>query len=275
MKGTWTFSKLPALVLAVALTGPCSARADMIVINLDTVINGSFKSGDLSSSPYLTAAITDGTHQSVNGVFLTMSAPGLGFAGSGKYEHVNNGDEMHNPAWLFNLSSTSGLTSSSFTLISKSGNNGFTTPTINIGSSSILQAANSGAYFNLGFAFAEGKGSTDGRYGGVEFGKGDSISYFIAGLRSSSFVPAILKNGHPGATYSAAAIDDAGGGLWVAGTSTPAGPSASGGGNPMASPEPSTLFMSLVGLPGLGLAWWRKQRRLAARTRTGGWAAEA
>ena len=125
---------------------------------------------------------------------------------------------------------------------------------------STLQAASSGAYFNLGFAFAEGKGSTDGRYGGVEFGHGDSITYFIAGLSTSSFLPATLKNGHPGATYSAAAIDDAGGRLWISGTSTPAGPSGSGG-NAHGSPEPSTLLMAFLGLSGLGLASWQKRRR--------------
>jgi hypothetical protein len=195
----------------------------------------------MSSSPHLTATITDGTHQNVNGVYLTMTAPGLGFAGSGNYEHVNNGG---NPAWLFNLNSTSGLTTGSFTLISKTGNNGFTTPTITIASSSTIQAAKSGDYFNLGFAFAEGKNSTDGRYAGAEFGFGDSITYFIAGLTSSSFAPS-LKNGHPDTCYSAAAIDDANPGLWIAGTlELPPNPQGQGG--PQASPEPSSLHSVLA-----------------------------
>jgi hypothetical protein len=236
MKNRRTFSRLGWLAVLVAMGAPYTALADQITMDLTTAIQGGFKSGDDSSSPYLTATVSDGTNNGNSGVFLTLKAPGLGFAGSGNYEHVNAKKDA--PAWLFNLTSTSGLTSSSFTVISASGNSGFTLPTIAIGGS--YQAGSSGNFFNLGFAFAEGKSATDGRNGGAEFGFGDTLTYFIQGLSASSFQAATRSRGSLGTYFSAAAIDDAQSGTWIAGTAGAASP-------PAAAPEPSSLFLSLLG----------------------------
>ena len=245
---TRTFSKLAGLALVVAMAVPSPARADLS-INMGTVLSGSFTSGDMSSSPYLNATIVNGANNGVSGVYLTMSAPGLGFAGSGNYEHVNNGGMMANPAWLFNLTSTAGLTTSDFTVISKTGNSGFTTPTITIDATSVLQAGMmTSEYYNLGFAFAEGNNmatpSTDGRNGGVEFGFGDTIQYFITGLTTASFHQAVTTSG--GSTldtnYSAAAIDDSGPNLWVAGTATSL--------FVQSAPEPASWVTVVLALPG-------------------------
>ena len=55
----------------------------------------------------------------------------------------------------------------------------------------MLRADSQSEYYNLGFAFAEGNNmaspSTDGQNGGVEFGFGDTIQYFIKGLTTASF----------------------------------------------------------------------------------------
>jgi hypothetical protein len=124
--------------------------------------------------------------------------------------------------WDFNVSSISGLTASSFTMTAASGHAGFTLPTISTGTTGTpvhgsYQAASSGNYFDLKFLFAEGSKGGDGPDGGVEFGNGDSITYFISGLNASSFVVATKSDGTAGAYTSAAKIDDANSGTWVAG----------------------------------------------------------
>jgi hypothetical protein len=212
--------------IATSVPGTEDLSSTGASIDLSTVLSGKFTSGDESSAPYLTSTITDGTFNGASGVFLTLSAPGLGFAGSADYEHVNNKD-LATPAWLFNLSSTSGLSQSSFSIVSTStlpasqrGSNGFTTPSITIGGS--LKASNSDTY-NLGFGFDEGHGGSppDGPGGQAEFGFGDSVTYFISGLSRSSFIPAVSSGGGSSKFTSAAAIDDSGSNLWVAGTAVP------------------------------------------------------
>jgi hypothetical protein len=216
-----SFSKLAGLVLVVSMAVPSGARADMVTLNLGTVTHGSFVNGDQSSSPYSVATITDGTDvingNTVSGVYLTMANPGLGFAGSGDYEHVSMGGAMNPvPSYLFELSSTAGLSSSSFTLISQSGIDGstFSTFAVSVGGNYSVTGSPT---FNLGFTFLEGSGSTDGNGGGgppngpgrtgsyagtVEFGALDSVEYFVKGVSSSQFVS---SNGD----YTVAAVDDA------------------------------------------------------------------
>jgi hypothetical protein len=176
-----------------------------------------------NSNPYLHAAITDTTLSGNSGVSITLTAPGLGFAGSGMYEHVLG--------WQFKVSTVSGLT---FTETAASGHAGFTLPTITTGSYTNDPTTDA---FNLQFLFAEGHTATDGPDGGVEFGNGDSVTYFIKGLSTSSFLVA-----SPGSHYSAAQIDDAKAGTWVADSSGPVG--APG------VPLPATVWGGLVLLGG-------------------------
>lgn len=244
-------SRLTGLAAIAAIVLASVASANSITIDMGTVVSGTFPTGDQSSKPYLVATITDGTNNGHSGVFLTMSAPGLGFAGSGNYEHVNQGA---GPAWLFDLKSTSGLTQSSFTLITTStlpladhGSNGFKLPTISIGGSHQVMGDTSDN-FNLGFAFSEG--ANDGQGGGAEFGHGDSIEYFISGLSTGSFEPATkTPGGGLGTYFSEARIDD--GNVSVAGvvTSTP-------------TPLPTSAWAGLALFTGLGA--WRVIRNRAS-----------
>lgn len=234
MKAVWHSSGVAFLAAVAAMALGYNARA--VTINMDTVLAGGFPSGDLSSKPYLRADIVDGTLGGNAGVYLTMSCPGMGFAGSGNYEHLL--------AWDFNVSSITGLT---FTETAASGNAGFTLPTITTGVSSghgAYQAATSGNYFDIQFAFAEGKSGTDGQMGGVEFGFGDSVTYFISGVTSSSFRVATLSNGSAGTLFSAAKIDDANAGTWVSGTTTTSAV-------PDAGNSALLLGLSLLGMGGL------------------------
>ena len=266
-----TSLKVASIVGGAALLAATvgSAGASVIRMDLGTVLSGSFTAGDGSSSPYLVATVADTTYQGHSGVDLTLSCPGLGFAGSGLYEHVNAGPgqtagpgqpQTWSPAWLFNLSSTTGISQSSFTVLATStlpavdkGSNGFTLPTISVGgsyadSSGPTPAGTKTDNFNLGFGFAEGGSpSTDGQGGGTEFGYGDSIEYFINGLSTTDFQP-----GTAGNYYSAAAIDDSGPNLWVAGTAVP--------GTPL--PEPASLAM--MGAMGLGILLLPRKKHLRA-----------
>jgi hypothetical protein len=212
------------VVFAVALMA-VGASASSIGIDLNQVIGGGFVSGDLSNSnPYLHAAITDTISGGNAGVSLTLTAPGLGFAGSGNYEHVLG--------WQFRVSTISGLT---FTKTASSGHAGFTLPVISTGTFTNDPTTDS---FNLQFLFSENTGpATDGPDGGVEFGNGDSVTYFIKGLSTSSFLAA-----SPGTHFSAAQIDDAKAGTWVADSSGPVG--APG------VPLPATVWGGLVLLGG-------------------------
>jgi hypothetical protein len=233
------------LALAVLASGYNSASASSVSINLGSVIGpGSFPSGDSSSKPYLNATIVDGTNGGNSGVFLTMSTPGLGFAGSANYEHVMQ--------WEFKVSTVPSL--ASITQTAKTDTNAgapspyFTDPVIsNTGSFTDDPTTDS---FNLQFKFAEGGGGSapDGIIGGVEFGHGDSVTYFIKGLTSSSFVV-----GNPGSNYTAAFVDDAN--VWVAGST------ATGGGN-QAVPLPSSVSSGLAMLGGMGGMYLLRKRRV-------------
>jgi len=248
--GSWRVAWLTAIAIMAVGYG---ASAAVVTMNLGTVTDGGFPSGDRSSSPYLNATITDGTDNGSTGVYLKMSCPGLGFAGSGMYEHVLG--------WDFNVSSISGLTASSFTQTAKSGNVnyspqlGFLNPNIGWGttgspSHGAYQADNSGDYYSLQFLFHEHTtAGTDGPDGGVEFGNGDSVTYFIKGLSASSFVVATKSNGTPDTYYSAAQIDDGQANTWIAGGIT----------TPV--PEPTTMIAGALLLLPFGASTVRVLRR--------------
>ncbi len=198
---------LPA-VAALALAG--SAAAGTVTIDMNAVPAGGFPAGDGSSAPYLTATITDGTYNSESGVYLTLAAPGLGTTVEGRFEHVHTD-------WYFNVASIAGLT---FTEISATGNNGFTLPVISTAMSGgtphgSYEGLYEDEYFNMRFRFAEGTGTGDSQDGGVEFGDGDSVEYFISGLTSASFEPATLDDGSLDTYWTEAQIDDVMSGTWV------------------------------------------------------------
>jgi len=239
MKKRAGFGRVAWLAAVAAMAVGYGASA-AVSINLDTITTGNLTGDTGSSSPYLNATITDGTLSGNNGVYLSLSCPGLGFNGSASYDHVM--------AWDFNVSSLSGVT---FTQTAKTDSNAgapspyFTNPTISTGSFMSDKMDN----YNIKFAFSEGGGGgpPDGILGGVEFGHGDSVTYFIKGLTSSSFVVA-TKNGNPDTYYSAANIDDAPY-SWVA------------GGNASPVPEPTTMIAGALLLLPFGASTVRMLRR--------------
>src|SRR6266700_1931474 len=94
MKLTSKYSKVAWFAAFAAMAVGYNATANTIQMDVSTIIDGSFVSGDGSSKPYLTGVFEDVS----GGVQMTLSAQGLGYAGSGNYEHVL--------AWLFNVDSS-------------------------------------------------------------------------------------------------------------------------------------------------------------------------
>ena len=82
MKKSKTLSYVLGLAALAATVVGYNASATLS-IDLGTVTGGAFVAGDSSSSPYLHANIVNGTLGANSGVYVTMTAPGLGFAGSG------------------------------------------------------------------------------------------------------------------------------------------------------------------------------------------------
>jgi VPDSG-CTERM motif len=236
MKNFTKMTQMVCLATVVVIGASRSVSANQVTIDMGTVTGGGFPSGDSSAKPYLVATITDLTG---GGVSMTLTAPGLGFAGSGLYEHVLG--------WDFNVSSTTGVTA---TETAASGHSGFTIPGLSTGS---FQAPSgpSGDKFNLQFAFSEGMGVTDGPNGGVEFGNGDSVTYKINGVTTSSFIVGTV-GGNPDTYYSEAQVDDANPGTYVGGVAQQAPSPTPDGGSTVA-----LLGGALLGLHAIG----RKFRR--------------
>ena len=212
-------------------------------MNLGTVIptTGTFVSGDLSSVPYVVAAFSDVT----GGVQLDISCPGLGFAGSGSYEHI--GTNAGHDGLLLNVTDTqvghltfavTGTTigSTSSSLHPMPGGASIATFAVTQGLNAYDAAP--GQKFDINIPFAEKDILT-------EFGNGKSITYLItstvAGLSSADFA----RKDSNGTYYAAAAIDDATGKLFVA----TSGQTSS---VPDAGSTAALLALALLGLGGAG-----------------------
>ena len=215
------------------IAGSFNASAASVTMNLGTVIpgGGSFVSGDLSSIPYVVLQFTDVGQ----GVTLKISCPGLGFNGSGDYEHIGL-SKLSDPTKLYDgllLNVTDAQVGKltfayqSMTIQQTPLANGISLVGTSIGTFPVTQGLNAyGAVtgtqnFDINIPFAEDDIP-------FELGNGKSITYLITsslagGVSATDFV---YKDVTSNTYYAAAMIDDAdnGGkgspGLYVGATGT-------------------------------------------------------
>jgi|GEM_PF-3116455 len=245
MKLTSSICRISALAAVALSAASFNASAASVTMNLGTVIpgGGSFVSGDLSSSPYVVLDFTN-VGQSVT---LKISCPGLGFNGSGDYEHIGSskpgkGTSFTNPATpimpdkvadglLLNVKDAQvgnlTFTYQSMTIQPTPLANGISLVGTSIGTFLVTQGLNAyGAVtgtqnFDINIPFAEDDIP-------FELGNGKSITYLITsslagGVSANDFV---YKDVTSNTYYAAAMIDDAdnGGkgspGLFVGATGT-------------------------------------------------------
>jgi len=184
-----------------------SAAANVITMDLGSVLAGSFVNGDGSSAPYVVATFTD----VAGGVQLEITCPGLGFAGSGDYEHINQGTGLlldvansyvgaltfTETAWTVDTSNPKVLGST------------ITPATITQGANAYTGAA-SGQKFDINMSFAENDQT--------ELGYGKTITYLITstvgGLAAADFAQLDASGNY----YAEASIDDANKGLYIGAT---------------------------------------------------------
>lgn len=245
MKTTTSIIRLAALAAVAVIAGAYNAPAASVTMNLGTVIpgTGTFVAGDLSSAPYVVATFTDVS----GGVQLVISCPGLGFAGSGNYEHIGTGSG--HDGLLLNVTDTQvgKLTFAYQSMtVAPTTSNGMSLAGATIDHSfAVTQALNgydagAGQKFDINMPFAEHDIST-------EFGNGKSITYFITsslggGVSTADFS---LKDSS-GTYYAAAAIDDANKGLYVGST----GVTSSISSVPEAANTATLLGLAMLGLGG-------------------------
>ena len=240
--------RLWTLAVISAIAAGSNVSANSFTMDLGQVIAGGFTAGDLSSAPYVVATFTD----VAGGVQLNISNPGLGFAGSGSYEHIGIG-AGHNglllnvtPAQIGHL--TFAVQS---TTISPTMSNGNAMPTgASITTFAVTQASNGytsspGKQFDINIPFAESDAEPSGK---TEFGNGKSITYLITSSLAGGVTAADfdLKDSS-GTYYVAAAIDDAKPGLYVAAS----GVTSNIQQIPDAGSTATLLALGLVGMGGL------------------------
>jgi len=219
MKKTTTICRLSALAAAAFIAASLNASAGSVTMKLGTVLAGGFTPAtDLSSAPYVVATFTD----VAGGVSLNLSCPGLGFSGSGNYQHVGTGAAPD--GWLFNVTdaqvghltfavtgTTIGATSSP--LYPMPAGASIATFAVSQGLNA-YDAATTAEKFDIDIHFAEADTMT-------EFGNGKSITYLItSNLAGGVSAADFAKFDASGTYYSAAQIDDTTKGTWVATTGT-------------------------------------------------------
>ena len=238
-------SRLSVLAVVSAIAFGSNASAGSYTMNLGQVIaGGGFTTGDLSSAPYVVATFTD----VAGGVQLNISNPGLGFAGSGSYEHVgtNAGHDglllNVTPAQIGHLTFAVQSTTIGATL-----SNGNLMPAgASIATFAVTQLSNGydsspGKLFDINIPFAEADVLT-------EFGNGKSITYLITSSLAGGVSAADFDLKDSSGTYvAAAAIDDAQAGTYVGAT----GVTSNIQQIPDAGSTATLLALGLLGMGGL------------------------